>query len=143
MEKSAWVVSVNMGYGHQRTAFPLRSLSIAGKVVCANDYQGIPKSDKRIWSMTRLGYEFVSKVKAIPLFGSFVFFLFDQFQKILSFYPKRDLSNPSFQLRQTVSLIRKGWGKHFIEKLAKNPIPIVSTFFTPAFMAEPFDFPVE
>jgi len=143
MEKSAWVVSVNMGYGHQRTAFPLRSLSAKGKVICANSYQGIPKRDKRIWGLTRAGYEFVSKVKAIPLFGSFVFFLFDQFQKILSFYPERDLSVPSFQLKQTFSLIKKGWGRHFIVKLAENPLPIVSTFFTPAFMAEYFNYPGE
>ena len=143
MEKSVWVVSVNMGYGHQRTAFPLRSLSAKGKVICANSYQGIPKRDKRIWGLTRAGYEFVSKVKAIPLFGSFVFFLFDQFQKILSFYPERDLSIPSFQLKQTFSLIKKGWGRHFIVKLAENPLPIVSTFFTPAFMAEYFNYPGE
>ena len=143
MEKSVWVVSVNMGYGHQRTAFPLRSLSAKGKVICANSYQGIPKRDKRIWGLTRAGYEFVSKVKAIPLFGSFVFFLFDQFQKILSFYPERNLSVPSFQLKQTFSLIKKGWGRHFIVKLAENPLPIVSTFFTPAFMAEYFNYPGE
>ncbi len=143
MEKSAWVVSVNMGYGHQRTAFPLRSLSAKGKVICANSYQGIPKRDKRIWGLTRAGYEFVSRVKAIPLFGSFVFFLFDQFQKILSFYPERNLSVPSFQLKQTFSLIKKGWGRHFIVKLAENPLPIVSTFFTPAFMAEYFNYPGE
>ncbi len=143
MEKSAWIVSVNMGYGHQRTAFPLRSLSVKGKVICANSYQGIPKRDKRIWGLTRAGYEFVSRVKAIPLLGSFVFFIFDQFQKILSFYPERDLSVPSFQLKQTFSLIKKGWGRHFVVKLAENPLPIVSTFFTPAFMAEYFNYPGE
>lgn len=37
----AWVVDVNMGYGHQRTAYPLRKLAPRGKVIHANDYHGI------------------------------------------------------------------------------------------------------
>jgi len=41
MEK-AWVVAVNMGYGHQRAAYPLKSLAYKGKIICANDYEGIP-----------------------------------------------------------------------------------------------------
>ena len=41
MEK-AWVVAVNMGYGHQRAAHPLRDLAYKGQVICANDYDGIP-----------------------------------------------------------------------------------------------------
>jgi len=143
MEKSAWIVSVNMGYGHQRTAFPLRDLSVGGKVVCANDYEGILKEDKRIWDSVKSGYELVSKMKEIPVIGGFIFFLFDQFQKILSFYPKRDLSKPSFQLEKTYSLIHKEWGRHLIKKLSKKPLPFISTFFIPAFMAEYFHYPGE
>ncbi|MDD2696584.1 MAG: hypothetical protein PHE52_00285 [Candidatus Pacebacteria bacterium] len=143
MEKRAWIISVNMGYGHQRTAFPLKDLSPTGEIICINDYSGIPEKDKRIWERTRRGYELISKLKRIPLIGEFSFFLFDQFQKIFSFYPKRDLSEPNFQLRQTFSLIKKGWGRHLIEKLKENPLPVVSTFFTSAFMAEHFDYPGE
>jgi len=141
--KKAWIVSVNMGYGHQRTAFPLKDLAFGGKIVNANDYPGIPEKDRKIWETTREGYEFVSKFKKIPLIGQFVFFVFDYFQRIISFYPNKDLSEPSFQLKQTFSLIKKGWGRHFVEKLSsegKN-IPLISTFFVPAFMAEYFDYP--
>jgi hypothetical protein len=41
-EKKAWVVAVDMGYGHQRAAYPLRHLSPTGKVILANNYAGIP-----------------------------------------------------------------------------------------------------
>ena len=34
--KKAWVVAVDMGYGHQRTAYPLRDIAFSGKVVSAN-----------------------------------------------------------------------------------------------------------
>ncbi|GAI07975.1 unnamed protein product, partial [marine sediment metagenome] len=43
----AWVVDVNMGYGHQRTAYPLKDLAPYGKVINANDYKGIPKKDRK------------------------------------------------------------------------------------------------
>lgn len=143
----AWIISVNMGYGHQRTAFPLKDLAPEGKIICANDYEGIPEKDKKIWETTRKGYEFISSFKSIPLVGEFSFFLFDQIQKILSFYPKRNSSKPSFQLKQIYSLIRNGWGKDLIETLRRDsgqePLPIISTFFTPAFMADYFDYPGE
>ena len=143
MKKFAWVISVNMGYGHQRTAFPLRDLAPEGKVICANDYDDIPKKDKNIWETTRMGYELISRVKRIPLLGSFIFFLFDQLQKILTFYPKRDLSESNFQLKEIFFFIKKGWGRNLINKLKKEPLPLISTFFTPAFMAEQFNYPGE
>ena len=141
MTKKAWVISVNMGYGHQRTAFPLKDLAPEGKIICANDYQGMPKKEREIWEATRRGYEFISRIKKIPLLGSFIFFVFDEIQKILTFYPKRDLSRPNFQLKQIFYFIKKGWGRDLIEKLKKEPLPIISTFFTPAFMAEQFNYP--
>jgi len=132
-----------MGYGHQRTAFPLRDLAPEGKVICANDYLGMPVRDRRIWETTRKIYESISRIKKIPLIGEFIFFIFDRIQKILRFYPKKDMSQPNFQLKQISALIKRGWGKHLIEKLKSNPLPIITTFFTPAFMAEYFGYPGE
>lgn len=146
MSKKAWVITVNMGYGHQRTAFPLRKLAYNNNIINANDYPGIPLSDKRIWEATRNFYESISRFSGIPLIGGLVFSIYDQFQKILSFYPKRDLSRPGLLLKKGYSLFEKGWGKHLIEELkSKNKeigfnLPIISTFFTPAFMAEFFGY---
>jgi len=140
MEQRAWIISVNMGYGHQRTAYPLRDL---GQVINANDYEGIPGSDKKIWESTRRGYEFISRFKRTPLIGNLVFSIYDRFQKILEFYPKRDLSQPNFALKQIYSLFTEGWGQDLIDRLKYNPLPFVSTFFIPAFMAEYFNYPGE
>lgn len=149
--QKALLISVNMGYGHQRTAYPLKNLAFGEKIINANDYPGIPLKDKEIWESTRRFYEFISNFKKIPLVGEAAFFIVDQFQKIFSFYPKRDLSRSSFQLEQNVSLIKKGWGRHLIVSLdaylncgkesLKKPLPLISTFFTPAFMAEFFNYP--
>jgi len=142
MEK-AWLITVNMGYGHQRTVFPLKDLAFNGKIINANDYEGISRKDREIWETTRKFYEFISNFKRIPLVGEFSFFIFDQFQKILSFYPKRDLSKSSLTLREIYSLFKKGWGQNLIDRFKKNPLPLVSAFFTPAFMAEFFNYPGE
>ncbi|MBU4298563.1 hypothetical protein KJ636_00770 [Patescibacteria group bacterium] len=167
MKQKAWVISVNMGYGHQRTAYSLRDLSLEGRVINANDYLGISKRDRIIWEGTRKFYEFISRFKRTALIGNFVFSVFDALQKIRAFYPKQDLSKSNFTLRQICSSIKKGWGgdligelkvkseklkvkSHYLEnksfletrKLKVN-LPLISTFFIPAFMAEFFKYPGE
>ncbi len=137
----AWVVTVNMGYGHQRTAYPLKKFAFEQKVINANDYQEIPEKDKKVWETTRGFYESISRFKRIPLIGNMAFSIFDKFQKIPTFYPHRDLSKPTFSLKKIFSTIKKGWGRDLILKLKKNPLPLITTFFTPAFMAEVFDYP--
>jgi len=157
----AWVISVNMGYGHQRTAYPLRNLarclpkaggwrggwSPERKVINANDYQGIPNRDRKIWEGSRMFYESISRFSRIPLIGKAIFSIYDEFQKILGFYPKRELSKPNFGLKQIYSLFKKGWGRDLIETLRRGSgqelLPLITTFFTPAFMAEFFNYPGE
>lgn len=145
MEQKSWIISVSMGYGHQRTADNLRELAFQEKIINANNYEGIPKKDQSIWESTRKFYEFISRFSRVPIIGKIIFSIYDQFQKILSFYPKRDLSKPNLALKNIYFLFKKGWGKKLIENLKlKNPnFPIISTFFIPAFMAEFFNYPGE
>ncbi len=139
--KKAWVVTVDMGYGHQRTAYPLRQLAFNHGVINANSYQGIPKKDRQIWQKAKAGYEFISAFGRVPVIGKLAFNFFDRIQEILTFYPKRDLSRPNFQLKQTLFPIKKGWGRHLINTLGKDPLPLIGTFFTVVFMAEHFHYP--
>ncbi len=144
MEGQAWVVSVNMGYGHQRTAYPLKSFAYNDRVLNANDYDGIPVRDRQIWEGSRRFYEAVSKFKRVPLIGDAAFALYDKlFQRIFDFYPRRDLSRPTFLTDRNYDLIHKGWGKDIITKMSRHPLPLVTTFFIPAFMAEEFNYPNE
>jgi hypothetical protein len=141
--KKAWVLAVDMGYGHQRTAYPLRNIAPNNKIIHVNHYKGIPEKDRALWLNSRSSYEFISRFRRIPLIGEKMFSLFDNFQKILNYYPKRDLSKSNFSEKIIFYFIKKGWGKDLIERLKKNPIPLVTTFFTPAFMAEHFNYPNE
>ena len=117
MNQEAWIISVNMGYGHQRTAYPLKSLAFDGKIINANNYPGIPEKDRSTWETSRKFYEFISNFYRVPFIGKAIFAIFDRFQKILGFYPKRNLSKPNLQLKLTYSSIKKGWGRDLIEKL--------------------------
>lgn len=140
----AHVITVDMGYGHQRASYPLKDIAYNKKLINANTYKGIPHEDRELWKNSRKAYEFISRFKKVPIVGSTAFDIYDKFQAIPSFYPKRDLSESNIQLRTMFSLIkRKNWGKHLIDKLAENPLPIVTTFFIPAFMAEIFKYPGE
>jgi hypothetical protein len=140
MDKQAWIVAVDMGYGHQRAAYPLRHLSPTGKVISANNYEGIPKKDYRIWHESESFYGFVSRLINFPLVGRFLFNLYDRAQSIKEFYPRRDLSEPNFQLKRMYSLIRNGWGKDLINMLNTKDLPLITTFFLVAFFAEEHGF---
>jgi hypothetical protein len=139
----AWVIAVRMGYGHQRTVHPLRHLAPGGEVLLADDYPEMPDSDRRLWDRMRRFYEFISKVHDVRLIGRALFKGFDEIQRILSYYPRRDLSQPDMNVRTLYRLLGRGWGRHLIETLKARGagLPIITSFYTPAFMAEFFDYP--
>lgn len=139
--RKAWVVTVDMGYGHERASHALDDLAYGG-VIVANNYPGIPDGDRKLWRQSRTLYEAVSRFKAVPLIGEAVWNVFDRFQRIQPFYPRRDLSKPNLQVLQLYHLIEKrGLGRDLIERLRKRRIPLVCTFFLPAFAADHFDYP--
>jgi len=141
----AYVIAVDMGYGHQRAAFPLLKMAAVPQtwdttepfIISANNYPGIPSEDRRIWSGTRKTYEAISRFDSIPILGKRIFHLMDSFHQIPPFYPRRDLSSSILENRETYKLIRRGRvGKHLIETLNRDPLPMVCTFPIPAFFAE-------
>jgi len=142
-KNKAWIVTVDMGYGHQRAAYPLKRIA-EGDIITANTYAGIPDRDKKLWQGSKRFYEFISRFKKFPFIGEKAFELFDKLQSIPQFYPRRDLSESNIQVRQMYSLFKRyRWGEHLIAKLARNPLPIVTTFFATAFMADYYEYPGE
>lgn len=139
--RKAWVVTVDMGYGHERAAHALNDLAYA-EIIVANNYPGIPAGDRKLWHQSRTLYEAISRFKAIPVIGDWIFDVFDRFQQIKTFYPRRDLSKPNLQVLQLYYLIeKKGLGKDLIDRLRKRKLPLICTFFLPAFAADVFDYP--
>jgi hypothetical protein len=129
------LVVADMGYGHQRAAYPLLDLS-DNEVVCINNYPGIPEWEKEYWVKSLESYEKISRLKKIPIIGTFVFWVMDSFQKIKPFYPFRDLSGQTIQQKFYLRSIKAGLGKDLIEKLNPSGLPFLTTFFVAAYIAE-------
>ncbi len=134
-ENKFHLIAVNMGYGHQRAAYPLIKYSLDG-IISINNYKGIGERERKRWEKSKKSYEIISYFKKVPLIGDLVFSIMDYFQRIESFYPKRDLSRLSFQQRHFYKQIKGGMGKRLINKLNQNPLPFVTTFFVGAYFAE-------
>ncbi|MDR3558503.1 MAG: hypothetical protein P4L61_03155, partial [Candidatus Pacebacteria bacterium] len=96
----------------------------------------IPRSDRLKWFWTRKAYEGISRFQGFPIFGKRVFHLMSYLQRIEPFYPRRDLSKPTFPVRLVYRLIKNGLGKHLIGVLNENPLPLVCSFPIPALCAE-------
>ncbi len=140
--RKAWVVTVDMGYGHERASHAIKDLAY-GDVIVANNYHGIPERDKKLWLGTRTIYEAFSRFKRVPFIGELAWHAFDTLQEIKPFYPRRDLSAPSLQILEIYHLIeKKGLGRHLIELMRnKRRIPLICTFPLPAFAADVFEYP--
>ncbi|MFA5080003.1 MAG: hypothetical protein WC472_00040 [Candidatus Paceibacterota bacterium] len=142
--KKAFILSIDMGYGHQRTAHTLKSFALRKKIINANNYKNIPETDRSFWDNSQAFYEFVSRFKKVPILGNIMFSIFDATQAVGEFYTDKNLTGSSFTQKGMYPLFARGWGKDLIEGLEKisrgKKIPIISTFFTPAFMAEHFNY---
>lgn len=139
-----YIVAVDMGYGHQRAVQPLEFLAtippgweiLPSKIIPADNYPSIPKKDKASWAATRRVYEIISRLRSLPIIGGFIFGIMDYVQRIEPFYPKRDLSKPTLQTKQIYRMVKAGLGKDLIDKLNKNPLSFLTSFFIPAIFAE-------
>jgi len=134
------LVAADMGYGHQRAAYPLMDIASDNKIITINNYEGIPEWEKKYWIKSLESYEIISRLKKIPILGDFIFWIMDAFQKIQPFYPYRDLSEPTTQENFFYKVIRKGLGKDLVEKLNKTGLPFLTTFFVAAYFAEYHNF---
>ena len=131
----AWVVSADMGFGHQRAAHGLAHLAEGG-VITAGAPEITDPDEARFWQRLRGSYEFVSRTKSIPVVGDALFAVLDSLLMIPPFYPLRDLSNPSPNNYIVDHLIRKGLGRSLLAKLRSRDMPMISTFYAPCLAAD-------
>jgi len=138
-KQKMYVVAVDMGYGHQRAAYPFLKTSKSG-IINANHYQGISNLENKIWESNRKMYELISRFKKIPILGEGIFKAMDYFQRIEPFYPRRDLSANSSQQKYFYKKVKNGLMKPLIKELNKNPLPFVTSFFVTAYAAEYYNY---
>jgi hypothetical protein len=132
---SAWVVSADMGMGHQRAAHALSHLAHEGVLVAGSP--GITDADEtRFWRRLTWSYEALSRARQMPLVGGALFGLLDSLLHIPPFYPLRDLSRPSINNYLVDRLIRQGLGRTLIAQIKSRSLPMITTFYAPALVAD-------
>jgi len=131
----AWVVTADMGLGHQRAAWPLRHVAEGG-IMTLGRADTTPPAEQKQWERLRRSYEFLSRTKSWPLIGGALFGVLDRLQNIPRFYPMEDRSRPSFQVGWLKGLINNGMCNGMLEAVRAKPLPLVTTFYTPAIAAD-------
>ncbi|OGP81533.1 MAG: hypothetical protein A2Z08_10545 [Deltaproteobacteria bacterium RBG_16_54_11] len=128
----AYIISANMGYGHQRAAYALKGL-VQDRIITANNDPIVPDSDNALWERARIFYETVTRLKEVPVVGRFTFDIYDKLQHISPFFPFRDLSRPTYSVRRLRRLIKaKGFGRSLVEYVGDSQLPVITTHFIPA-----------
>jgi hypothetical protein len=124
-----------MGLGHQRAAWPLRDLAEGG-IMTLGRPENADAAEHMQWERLRKGYEFFSRTRSWPIIGGAIFGVMDRLQNIAAFYPVRDKSKPSFQVKWLKGLIDNGMCRGMLETIEAKPLPLVTTFYTPAIAAD-------
>lgn len=131
-----------MGLGHQRATYPLRKMANDAVYRFGEDaFESA--NEKRLWALFQKSYEFLSRTQQFPLVGPYLFNLLEKLQNISPYYPFRDQSRPSLQVKSLYSLIKRGMGHSLASKLSSCRLSVVTSFYAAAMaMEELTDLPV-
>ncbi len=135
IKESAWVISANMGLGHQRATYPLRDMA-HNDVQLFGENVTSSKREKKLWKIFQYSYEFLSKTRQFLIIGPSLYNLLERLQNISPFYPFRDQSRPSLQVKSLYSLIHRGLGNGLSSMLSTKKLPVVTSFYAAAIAAE-------
>ena len=131
-----WLVAADMGYGHQRAIYPLKPISRDGIILNANTSSVASVKEKRLWKELLRAYEFMSRTGKIPVVGSLINGILDSLLYIPKFYPVKDRSNSTLQVRYLKLSIKRGLCKGIVEHIKQPELPVVTSFYAPALAAE-------
>jgi hypothetical protein len=128
----AWVVTVLMGLGHLRAAYPLRDLTHEG-VIIYGSRRTTPDPEYGLWRRLRRVYYASSRAGAVPIVGKTLIALLLAVQRIPPYYPNTDQSRPTFAVKFLKRLVKKrGLCRSLHDKLVTAPYPAVHTFYATA-----------
>ena len=132
---SAWIVSADMGYGHQRAVFPLKEIAEGGLITVGKN-DGSSEKEKKSWKRLLDVYESFSRVRGVPLVGKPIFGMFDTMMHIPEFYPIRNLSRSTYQVDLLELNLKNGLCNGMMEKISSKPLPLITSYFAPAIAAD-------
>jgi len=135
-ENEAWIVSADMGLGHQRAAYPFRDIAFE-RIIVANTDACVSPKERNLWTKFQAFYEGISRAQKLPIIGPWLWRAYDHFQAIRPHYPFTDLSKPSIGSTLLYNLIRRGFGAGVVTCTRKREdLPVLSTFYAMALAAD-------
>lgn len=136
LKEKYWLVSADMGYGHQRAIYPLKNLSASGEILNANISPYSSPKEHRLWREILGIYEFMSKAVTFPLIGGSLSKVFDSILYIPKLYPQKDRSNSTLQVKYLKISIKRGLCNGVIEQIKRPIRPVITSFYVPAIAAD-------
>ena len=134
-ENKMWVVTADMGYGHQRVAHTFKNYAKGGVIAVGSD-ESTSEEEKKIWKKFLFAYEFISRCYSLPIVGKSIFGLMNVLLKIKPLDPFRDLSKPILQNKLLYRNIKKGLCEGVIHKVKSADLPFLTTFYATAIAAD-------
>jgi hypothetical protein len=131
----AAVVAIAMGYGHQRPARALAT-QLGCEVLHADRPPLADQEEQARWGTIRRFYENVSRISSLPFVGTPFRFALNTITGIPHLYPFRDLSNPTVAVSYLERAARQGLGRSMIAYLEDRDLPLLTTFYSPAILAD-------
>jgi hypothetical protein len=131
-DRKAWVVSVLMGLGHLRAAYPLRDIAEGG-IIFYGSRSATPQAEYRTWRKMRRIYYFSSRAGRFPIIGQFLLKILLLFERIRPYYPKKDQSRPNAATRYLNRLVKKkGVCAALADRVRTRSLPVINTFYATA-----------
>ena len=81
-------------------------------------------------------YEFMSRAGRLPVIGRTISKMLDSLLYIPNFYPVKDRSNSTLQVRYLKLTIKKGLCNGIIEQINQPELPMITSFYSSAIAAE-------
>ena len=132
--KKAWVVSVDMGYGHARAAYCFADIANE-RIITANSDKIISPLEVARWKRLQHLYDLASKLEQVPIIGRLIFGVMMYLQSIPPLHPYRNLSGMTIPAWLVHQEINNGLGKSVVVYTKKKELPFLTSFFLTALVA--------
>ncbi len=130
------IVSVEMGYGHLRAAFPLVD-RFETPLIRADEPPIATFDEQQLWRWVRNAHEGLSKLSQLPgRVGEFMRASLDSLTMIDPLHTGGDLSQPNLGVLALDTLIKRGLGRGLVETLQQDNRSLIATYYATAIVAD-------
>jgi hypothetical protein len=129
------VVSLEMGYGHLRAAYPIAD-ALGTQVWLADEAPLADEVDRRLWQWIRRAHRLLSRPTPWRFLERPANGLMDLVTMIPPLYNNADQSAPDTGVQALDRLIQMGLGRGLVRTLREHDATLVTTFYAPAIIAD-------